>query len=339
MKQQTALVQVDPHRVAQLDTIAKEIHALSQTEADSPFTAGIQMAVAVSTLRELLTPEMMEPIMSLQGTKLGFLTDKDTKKIKTERGWERVKAEGYPVDTVKDTLIEATARGARMVGNEVNIIGGNCYLTKNYFFRLLDDRLGRDHWNISHGLPQVVTKGEGRDAKVAATVQTVITWTEKGKENSHKLVRAIKGDAYASADSYTGKADRKAAAWLLGQITGERYDEGDLEDDDAIEVAATVSPAAEAPVAQSEDQNKPASPMAIEWLKILISQPSLVDDVLSVDVAQEIGLHESGEQPMPYHRANVLQKRLVTLLRKSGADIPAMPTEKPSASQETASSG
>ena len=54
-------------------------------------TAGV-----ITTLRNLLTPKIMEPIMALQNTSLGFRTDNFN---------------GYPVDVVKDALIEATFKG------------------------------------------------------------------------------------------------------------------------------------------------------------------------------------------------------------------------------------
>ena len=88
------------------------------------FEKAYATAKSIETLKTLLTPEYMHPIMQLQGNRLGFKTDKD-------------KGSGYPVDVVKNCLIEAVLMGLQPYGNEFNIIAGNTYPTKEGLGRVL----------------------------------------------------------------------------------------------------------------------------------------------------------------------------------------------------------
>jgi hypothetical protein len=197
----------------------------------------IRQAAAMSTLRELLTPEVMAPIMALQGTPLGFKTDKDNQ-------------DGYGVDVVRDCAIEAIGRGAAMTGNRFNIISSRCYLTKEHMQDALDAAQGRGRWMLVHGVPQTVRglvtrkdKATGKmvqyEGVIGATVESTVKWIDGDVWKSETLKHAIKGDDYASADSYLGKADRKCGAWLLARVTGERVPEGDAEE--VIDVTASAS--------------------------------------------------------------------------------------------------
>ena len=99
--------------IAALDTAASN-KALTVA---SQFRRAFAVAEAVYQLKALLTPEVMKPILNLQNTSLGFQTDRrDT---------------GYPLEVVKECLIDAVLSGVSPVGNEFNIIAGRAYITKN----------------------------------------------------------------------------------------------------------------------------------------------------------------------------------------------------------------
>ena len=89
---------------------------LNQTSLQG-FERAYATAKSIEVLKTLLTPEYMAPIMNLQGNRLGFKTDKD-------------KSGGYPIDHVKNCLIEAVLTGLQPVGNQFNIIAGQMYATK-----------------------------------------------------------------------------------------------------------------------------------------------------------------------------------------------------------------
>jgi len=136
---------------------------------------------------------------------------------------------------VTDVTIWAWGQGAAMTSNQVNIISGNGYLAKGFFFSALDDRLGPGNWKMVHSVPH--SSGAG------AIVTSKIEWTVDGKPNVETLEHGIKGDDYSSTDQYLGKADRKCGKWLLERLSNRRYSDGEAENpltDGAFEVKADV---------------------------------------------------------------------------------------------------
>jgi hypothetical protein len=169
------------------------------------------VASAIDELKTLLTPEYMKPIMALMGNKLGFRTDKDTKSDK------------YPMEVVKNCLIEAVLVGLQPTGNQFNIIAGNMYPTKEGCGYLLNN-FPKLKYDIVCGLPKV------NNEKTGAAVDVTIKWTLQGESNEKVIPIPIKIDAYASVDSIIGKATRKGRAWLLSNISGVEITDGEIED-------------------------------------------------------------------------------------------------------------
>lgn len=168
------------------------------------FEKAYLIAQATIELREALTPEYMKPIMALQGSKLGFKSDK-----------------AYPENVVKDCVIEAVLTGVQPCGNHFNIIAGNCYITKEGFGYLLGKLEGIDY-KIIPELPRI----QGQ----SAAVKMQINWTANGKSNSETIDFAIKVNQYSGADAVIGKATRKARAWLFNSLTGAEIGDGDVND-------------------------------------------------------------------------------------------------------------
>ena len=168
------------------------------------------VAQAVSDLKKLLTDDYMKPIMNLQGNKLGFRTDKD-------------KNGGYPVEVVKNCLIEAVLMGLQPTGNQFNIIAGNMYPTKEGCGYLLNRFPGLSY-RIVCGLPKV------NQEKTSAAVDVNITWKLNGEQKTEVVPIPIKIDSYASVDSIIGKATRKGRAWLLSVVSGVEVTDGEVED-------------------------------------------------------------------------------------------------------------
>jgi hypothetical protein len=75
MTAETALA-VLPKTCDALDQVADE-YSLAKIEGMSSFRKTFMLAAGVQRLRALITHEIMIPIMELQGTSLGFRTDKD----------------------------------------------------------------------------------------------------------------------------------------------------------------------------------------------------------------------------------------------------------------------
>lgn len=202
--------------IAKPDVIQKlNSTVLSVIGADSiaGFEKAFLIATAAAELKELLSPEYMKPIMALQGNRLGFKTDMDSKG-------------GYPVEVVKNCLIEAVLTGVQPFGNQFNIISGNCYITKEGFGYLLANYKGLSY-KIIPDLPRIAAE------KASAAIVMNTTYTINGVTKTEKLDIPVKVNQYMGTDAVIGKATRKARAWLYNTITGSEVADGDIADMDA----------------------------------------------------------------------------------------------------------
>jgi len=282
------LSQASQEKMDAMDAKAMELKNLTINAIDRPFSATIAVAAALQSIREIMTDKViMDGLMLLQGTKLGFVTDKD-------------KDRGYPLEVVRDVTIEAASRGARMIGNEVNIISGACYLTKAYFFRKLDERLGAGKWRLNHHVPKTIFNDK---VEIGAEVKTVISWADSGGEHSETVTHQIKGNSYATADAYLGKADRKCGKWLLENITGERFSDGDT--DDMITIQAETVP--------TQVDTTPATGDMLAWIKFLCCRPAIMEEESTIEIFRDV---EAGG--VTATEANTMHKRLIRLFKAKG---------------------
>lgn len=180
------------------------------------FERAYALANAVQQLRELLTPEYMKPIMQLQGSALGFRTDKD-------RNQDGSKGPGYPESIVKECIIEAVLSGLEPVGNQFNIIAGNTYATKNGVRNQLRKIAGLQY-TIVHDLPRVVED--------KAAVTSTVTWTIGPIKGEKQLQIPIRVNKSMGTDAIIGKAERKARKWLFENLTGIDIPDADVNDFD-----------------------------------------------------------------------------------------------------------
>lgn len=176
------------------------------------FEKAYQIANAAGRLKALLTPEYMAPIMELQGNRLGFKTDMDSKG-------------GYKEDVVKNCLIEAVLTGVQPFGNQFNIIAGNCYITKEGFGYLLSNIRGLSY-EIIPALPRINAE------KTSAAIQMKCEWTMNGITKTRDLEIPVKMNNFMGTDAVIGKATRKARAWLFNTITGSEIGDGDASEYD-----------------------------------------------------------------------------------------------------------
>lgn len=181
--------------------------------ADSLLPAGapsfqrlFKLSTQIVELRSLLTPAIMEKICALQNNPLGFLTDRPT---------------GYDMDTIRDCTIWATCNGLSMVGNQVNIIAGRGYATKEGLKQKLLSIQGLS-FSVVHGIPTLREQG--------AVVTTRVEWQYNGEKSSQELTLPIRVNKGMGADAVLGKATRKAYAWLLEKISGTNVADGEASD-------------------------------------------------------------------------------------------------------------
>lgn len=214
-------------KLSALESLASsQVNALAHPAKGEIFGPAFQRAEAVGLMRDMLTDEIMKPIMALQGSRLGFRTDKDRERNK-DGGF------GYPMTVVRDCMIEGILLGARPCGNEINIIAGNTYLTREYFLRVLREWPGLTDLVIKSCVP-VIVGGE-------ALVEVKATWKldgrldmihcRKSEENDDRI--SIRVNNGMGTDAILGKADRKIGAKIWRRLTGsETTIEGDSDDAD-----------------------------------------------------------------------------------------------------------
>lgn len=213
-----SLVHPSDNIIAVLDDAAAMAQRAVLSSA-SQFSAFMAEANAVCILKTALSDEMMAPIMMLQGNPLAFRTDKDGKG-------------GYPLNVVRDCIIEAVGRGLKPIGNNFNIIAGRCYVTKEGFGTMLAGLSGL-HYTIVPGLP--------RPERGVTVVPVSVEWTYNGKEGRRELsfpMRAL-GEGGMGVDALVGKATRKARAWLWQELTGSEAPEGDAGESQAQPIRAS----------------------------------------------------------------------------------------------------
>ncbi len=195
----------------QVTKIDQEVNTyLEKSGTLQGFQKAQMLSKSIGTIKNLLTKDFMEPIMEMQGNKLGFRTDKDGKG-------------GYPMPIVRNCLIEAVLSGVQPVGNQFNIIASNCYITKEGFLYLLKNYPGL-RYSITYELPRI-----GKEKKSAAVDAKIVWSLNGGKEQEKTLHLPIKMNAYMGTDAVLGKADRKSRAWLYNHLTGNNLGDGDAE--------------------------------------------------------------------------------------------------------------
>lgn len=215
-----------------IDAFAEQNNIVALTDGKSGMAASLAMAGAIQHMRALLTPEILKELMEIQGNSLGFKTDKDS-------------SGGYAPEVVRDVFIAARIHGFDMVLNQVNIIGGNWYPTKQGF----------EAWMAKMGKAKKLTdfnwgyKGPKAVADNESVVTVTATWKWDGHELSIKdqplTIRVNKGQG---PDAIVGKAKRKLLGMVYARVTGTIITDGDVEDGDAAKTVIDVDgPASKQP--------------------------------------------------------------------------------------------
>jgi len=211
------VVAVKTEVVEALDSAVER--GLAACQMAGRMSKALAVAGALQDLRAALSKEVMAAVMPLQGSALGFRTDKD-------------KDGGYPEAVVKDCLIEASLSGVYPVGNEFNIIAGRAYITKEGMGRKLNSIPGLS-WTVTPGIPENRNGG--------AIVPMAVEWSHGGKASAKELKVCVRVNSGMGADAIIGKATRKARAWLFQTVTGQEVPEGEA-GDEPINVTPKASP-------------------------------------------------------------------------------------------------
>lgn len=203
-----ALSEQESQLAVMLDGLAAT--GLQCRDMGNTFKKALLSARCMEEFRKALTPAVMKPIMALQGSPIGFRTDKD-------------KQGGYPEEVVKVALISAAMMGLMPVGNQFNIISDRAYVTKEGVQFLLS--------GIS-GLLYDVDLDVPRMSNGNALVHARVVWSINGGEKlSFEKDYPVRVNAGQGADAVLGKAMRKACVGLYNKITKANLADGDASDE------------------------------------------------------------------------------------------------------------
>jgi hypothetical protein len=202
------------------------------------FFKPIVMAMAIQELKQALTPEAIAAVHELEGTALGFKTDKFDGK--------------YGDETIRMCVIEAMLRGVSIVGNQFNVIKGNFYIARNGWEAKLR-KAGCTQIVPTIGKPEDVllgTPNQKDNRQITATFAAQATCVKDGKRYAVSAsvadgidgrieVSAFGKDIQACIDGLKGKAEAR----ILKKLFFLACDATELDDDEATVIVVEPSPA------------------------------------------------------------------------------------------------
>lgn len=221
-QKQNQMVALTPQVLAMQEQFAMAAESAKDMQLQENACAAFQAVVVVSQLRMALTDEVMNQVfMPLMNTKIGFRTDRDP-----NRPGKGGPVTPYPVNVVRDCIIDAVAIGLNPTGNQFNIISGSMYPTKEGYTALLK-KVGCKYY-ISVG--QDTQPADAKYAEIACK----IAFEYNGDKNAFTITANVKKDSYSSYDQLKGKAERRAKKALYEYLTG--CDFGDADDESSAPI-------------------------------------------------------------------------------------------------------
>lgn len=244
-KDETAIARTPEEKLAARQQVAQEIEGIVSEcgtlaiRGQAPLVQALQLADGIQRMREVLSLGVVEKyFMPLQGSPLGFVTDRDTPKDG--------QSPGYPATVVRDVAIEAFMRGFRPIGNEMNIIAGRFYAAKAGFERVVTEFPGLTELRYELGVPE---SGPNSTSLVSFDASWKLHGVDDvmcgrpakdGALDSRIVVRMNSG---MGPDAALGKATRKLFARIYIRLTGCSRDiEADPKD--YVEAAGVTVPSA-----------------------------------------------------------------------------------------------
>jgi hypothetical protein len=236
------------------------------TKAGNEILKAMTLAKATQRLRQLLTPALMEDVLALMNSPLGFKTDHGPGVKKNPQP--------YAVEIVRDMVITAMLDGAKLVGNEFNIIGSNYYRTLEQFERRIREYPGLTDLRLEIAVPEI------NQQRGSAVVDIRATWKLAGKAGSLACSKTatndtripLKIDDYTGVDAILGKARRKFLARLLDHLDGSSFEAQDAVIDGTVTTVSVTQETADLPASQPSpqaeptDANQPTRPASFEKL-------------------------------------------------------------------------
>jgi hypothetical protein len=221
---------------------AKERFAVTMREAQdldivNNVAGAFDVAIIISKLRAVLTDDIMKQVfMPLQGQKIGFRSDKI-----------------YPVDTVRNCIIDAAALGMLPTGNQFNIIAGNMYPTKEGYTALLAKMKQTMGLVYSFEFDPETTAKSADPNYVAIPCRISYKTNRDDLKGWFKYTAMVKSNGTTSTtDQLRGKAERKCKKAFFEFLTG--MDLGDADATETVDAAYTEVRDQPAPAKSAADK-------------------------------------------------------------------------------------
>jgi len=216
---------------ALMSSLSRTVTAFRQHLADptlNEWERDLVQAKALAALERLLTPELLRDFMKLQDSPYGFRADSR-----------------YPAEVVRRCLIQAWLAGAKVSGNQFNIIAGNCYLTKEFYRAAILDTQGVSNLRLTIGTPQ-------RYGEKAMVCEAKAEWTYCGKPEVLKFLKTEELDARIvvnalavnGPDAIRGRVESKVYQRVLSVLRGMNDDADEVIEAETIEGSLSPSPLA-----------------------------------------------------------------------------------------------
>lgn len=203
-------------RFAQIAEAASDVY-LTATSGGN-LAGALEAATAMQQVREAFDTDIMAMVKPLMNTPLGFLTDRPP----------GGKNPPYPDDVIRDCCIEGALKGVQLIGNQINIIAGRCYIAKAGWEYLIKSRVkGLKWWKPEFGVPKTLQHG--------AIVSCKCSWNINGQKGSLSADVPVKTDSFTGVDGIIGKAARKFYKRVYEAMTGILISDPDDAGTDIIE--------------------------------------------------------------------------------------------------------
>ena len=241
-------------QLATIESAAEEYAGMMAADNGSAMMRTLAKATAISIIEESLTDELLRrSVVPLMGKKFGFRTDRDREQ------------KPYPLTTIRSCVCEVLLHGARLDGNEFNIIAGQAYFTREFWTRKVEELGDVSAIDIKVGEVEVKPrKGFSREAS-DAYVEVIATWVVKrtprewrktierqhGREFDNRVV--VPMNAQMGRDAIIGKVMARTYKAIY-QLSGGAYLEASADGEEPVaDVIDVESTAVETPAPMADE--------------------------------------------------------------------------------------
>jgi len=260
MKQAIAVQTVTPGDYTRLTARSEEALTLLRpdgVEEPNPIVKVCKYAQGIEILRELFADEgLLSMAKSLQGSPLGFLSDKT-----------------YADNVLTDACVQAMAQGFMLTNNEFNIISGKAMGVLNGWLGKL-----RREFDVRPACAVEITEKKDRASKCK------VTMTYKSKETTWE--GWIPTPYESGPDAIVGKAKRRALKYLWEVLAGGLVIEAE-DPDGAIDI--TAKPVVDGDVEDGADDLGPTKSAAEASEEEIQSRKAKIQDEVTKNVQARKG--------------------------------------------------